>query len=51
MSFLLGQYSIIPKKEISHNQKRTTLEPLGSTGHRIEHGLLYLPEVQAKIRW
>ena len=31
MWFLFGQYSIIPKKKIGHNQKRTTLEPLASS--------------------
>ena len=27
--FFFGQYIIIPKKKISHNQKGTTLQPLG----------------------
>ena len=30
MQFLFGQYILIPKKKIGHNQKGTTLEPLGT---------------------
>ena len=29
MYFLGGQYTIVPKKKIGHNQKRTSLESLG----------------------
>ena len=32
MQFLFGQYIKILKKEIGHNQKRTTLEPMGIVG-------------------
>ena len=32
MSFLFGPYILIPKKKIGHNQKGTTLEPLGIFG-------------------
>ena len=46
MQFLLEKYIIIPKKEIGHNQKGTTLEPLGSLSQTLHLGTLRPPALK-----